>query len=246
MKLKGQTSGAEAIITSVRLVTDNVGTLIGSLYIPDPNILINPKFEAGTKVFRITSSSNNSQIIGVAIATAEEKYFAEGKVNTVQENIIVVRNSRVETETQSESNPETQVGPENVVKSTLIRTIPRPSPASSSRSSSSGSSSKVYNGVATGYITATGSYGTVNQNKGGYSPSGKTTYTQPSIGAAGVARAIASGYPVGQVQAWATKSGARIGPAAAAQYGLRPSDVRLKQNIKTIDNALNRLLNIKL
>ena len=256
MKLKGQTSGAEATITSVRLVTDNVGTVIGSLYIPDPNISLNPKFETGTKVFRLTSSSTNSQIIGVAFATADEKYFAEGKVNSVQENIIVVRNSRVETETPVESKAETQVGPENVVKSTLIRTIPVPQPVyysspSYSSPSPSPSSRSPYNGVATGYVVATGGYGTVNQNVsyGNVSQGAVVTSGTSQLGNGGFNRAIASGYPVGEIASWAARSGAALSVdvrGELAKVDPRFSDITLKKNIQNINNALNRLLNIKL
>ena len=241
MKLKGQTSGAEATITSVRLITDNVGTLIGSLYIPDPNITLNPKFEAGTKVFRLTNSSINSQIIGSTFSTADEKYFAEGKVNTVQENIIVIRNSRVETETPIESKSETQVGPENVVKSTLVRTIPVPAP---SGGGGGGGGDRSYRGFAPGYDAATGASGIVNQNAGGSQSAAFGGGTSAVIGASGVERAIAAGYSLSSIQSWVNSSGATVGPVAAARFGL--SDLELKKNVQSIDNALNRLLSIKI
>ena len=34
MKLIGQTSGAEAVVSSTNLITDNVGTVIGSFNVP--------------------------------------------------------------------------------------------------------------------------------------------------------------------------------------------------------------------
>ena len=43
--LRGQSSGAEATLDSTALITDHIGTLIGSFFIPNPNILTNPKFE---------------------------------------------------------------------------------------------------------------------------------------------------------------------------------------------------------
>ena len=51
MTLRGQSSGAEATITTTRLISDNVGTLIGSFFIPDSTINENPEFAAGTKHF---------------------------------------------------------------------------------------------------------------------------------------------------------------------------------------------------
>ena len=244
ISLRGQTSGAEATLDSMALVTDHVGTLIGSYFIPDPNILTNPKFEAGTKLFRLTSSDTNAQIPGAATTSAEENYFVEGKVNTVQEQIISIRNGKVVTEkpveTENVSKEETPV----VIDSKVLRNLPRPAP---SYGGGGGSSQRIYNGIATGYIVATGTYGTVNQNAGSYSPWSASVgqppvLSAPAIGMGGVARALADGYSLSSVAQWAARTGATIGPEAARHYGL--SDINLKKNIAPIDNALNRLMNI--
>ena len=125
MKLKGQTSGAEATVSDVRLVTDNVGTTIGSIFIPDPN-KSGIRFESGTKTFRLTSSKTNSQIEGSFTTSVDESYFSDGKINTVQENVISVRNSRVETQDTSESQTASQTD-STVVSSNVIGYIPRSS-----------------------------------------------------------------------------------------------------------------------
>ncbi|MGA1048027.1 MAG: DUF4815 domain-containing protein, partial [Minisyncoccia bacterium] len=96
MKLRGQTSKAYAVVTNVRLITDKTGTLIGSFFIPNPNVDVNPKFECGSKIFRLTSSESNSLVYGTYTTSAEEKYVSEGKINTVQENVIVSRPIRLE------------------------------------------------------------------------------------------------------------------------------------------------------
>jgi len=103
IKLKGQTSGAEAIVNTVRLVTDNVGTVIGSFFIPNPNVPTNPVFETGTKTFRLTSSSVNSQIDGVVDTSGEENYYAQGTLNTIQETIASVRSATFSSETLTEN-----------------------------------------------------------------------------------------------------------------------------------------------
>ena len=103
MKLVGKTSGAEAKITASRLFTDTNGTILGTVFIPDPNVITNPRFESGTKVFRLTSDINNSQIPGFVTTSAEERYESRGTLNKSQENILSVRNIRVETQTQQES-----------------------------------------------------------------------------------------------------------------------------------------------
>ena len=103
MKLVGKTSKAEATITNLRLVSDSNGTAIGSLYVPDPNVATNPRFETGTKVFRLTSSSSNSQIPGFVNTSAEERFDSRGILNKTQDTILSVRNVRIETQTQQES-----------------------------------------------------------------------------------------------------------------------------------------------
>ncbi len=124
MKLKGQTSGAEAVINQVRLVTDRIGVVIGSFFIPNPNIFGNPTFQTGIKLFRITSSSTNS-LIDSTITSAEEKFYSEGKINRVQENVLSVRTVRTETQTVIESKSETSTGPTAVVATTIVgNTLP--------------------------------------------------------------------------------------------------------------------------
>jgi hypothetical protein len=134
-KIRGRTSGAEATIIDNKLITDSFGTLIGALHVT-PGLSITtqvgddatvtstlgygPKFETGTKLFRLTSSLSNSEISGSTTTSAEEKFFAEGKVNVVQENIISVRNSRLETQSTSETKEVTDTS-EKVIKTKLIR-----------------------------------------------------------------------------------------------------------------------------
>jgi hypothetical protein len=96
MKLRGRTSEAFAVVTDVRLITDRSGTVIGSFFIPNPNVDVNPRFECGSKIFRLTSSESNSLVYGTYTTSAEEKYVSEGKINTVQENMIVSRPIRIE------------------------------------------------------------------------------------------------------------------------------------------------------
>jgi len=108
IKLRGQTSGAEATINNVRLVTDNVGTVIGSFLIPNPNVPTNPTFETGTKTFRLTSSSVNSQIDGVVDTSGEGSYYAQGKLDTIQETIVSTRSAEFTSETLTENRTITE------------------------------------------------------------------------------------------------------------------------------------------
>jgi hypothetical protein len=124
MRLKGKTSGAEATISQIKLITDSIGVVIGSFFIPNPNVFGNPVFQTGTKLFRITSSPTNS-LIDSTITSAEEKFYSEGKINKVQENILSVRTARTETQTITESKSETSKGPTAVVSTTIVgNTLP--------------------------------------------------------------------------------------------------------------------------
>ena len=94
MVLRGTTSGAEAVITGNRLVSDLAANLTGSFFIPNPNSVGHPRFETGTKVFTLTNDEDNDP--DVATTIAEESFTASGTLETVQENIISVRNARIE------------------------------------------------------------------------------------------------------------------------------------------------------
>jgi hypothetical protein len=94
MTLIGTTSGARATITNIRLISDLSATLIGSFYIPNPNSNIHPRFEAGTKILNFTNNNLNNQDLATTIA--EEIFSSSGTLETIQENIISVRNARIE------------------------------------------------------------------------------------------------------------------------------------------------------
>jgi hypothetical protein len=96
MTLRGLTSGAQATVTNVRLVTDRIGTLIGSYKIPDSSFANNPAFETGRSRFRLTSSSTNSQIPGVVTTVAEETFYSQGDIDSTQEVTLSLRNARVD------------------------------------------------------------------------------------------------------------------------------------------------------
>jgi hypothetical protein len=94
MILKGGTSGAEAKITNLRFVADFSSTVQGSFFIPNPNINTNPTFATGRRTFELVDSSTNDQ--EEITTTAGDTYDASGSINTVQENVVSVRNARVQ------------------------------------------------------------------------------------------------------------------------------------------------------
>ena len=118
MTLIGETSGARANITNVRLISDLSATLIGSFYIPNPSSINHPRFEAGIKTFTLVNDQNNNQ--NFATTVAEESFSSSGTLETVQENIISVRNARVENKQEFGSRNVSRSLGTQVVGSTVI------------------------------------------------------------------------------------------------------------------------------
>jgi hypothetical protein len=94
MTLIGTVSNAEATITDLRLVSSNSAVLIGSFFIPDPNINIHPRFESGNRVLSFINSSINNFTDATTIA--EETFSSTGTLESIQEQITSTRNARVQ------------------------------------------------------------------------------------------------------------------------------------------------------
>ena len=95
MVLTGESSGAQATITDVRLISDMVGNLQGSYYIPNPNISNFPRFDTGVKTFKLTSDQDNE--LGATTA-AGKNYVARGTLENIEETIVSTRNASFSTE----------------------------------------------------------------------------------------------------------------------------------------------------
>ena len=95
MILTGASSGAEARVTNVRLISDRVGTLQCSYFVPSPSNPANPTFETGRTNFRLTSSNTNSLIQGVVSTAGESIFYSQGDLDTTQESTLSVRNAVV-------------------------------------------------------------------------------------------------------------------------------------------------------
>ena len=93
MILKGGTSGAEAKITNLRFIVDFASTVQGSFFIPNPNVNTNPVFQTGERTFVLTDSPANDP--EEHSTTGADVYNASGSINTVQENVVSVRNAKV-------------------------------------------------------------------------------------------------------------------------------------------------------
>ena len=102
MVIRGESSGAQATITQVRLISDISGFFGGSFFIP-PERTNFPSFTAGTKQFKLTSDPENTADTE-ATSSAVDNYTAQGTLETVQETIIATRNARVITQEISETS----------------------------------------------------------------------------------------------------------------------------------------------
>lgn len=75
-------SGARARVTGIRLVSDNSGRLIGSLFIPNPNIIGNPTWPNGGNRFLVvdTPNLNGSESSSTIYESSAEKDFVSSVV----------------------------------------------------------------------------------------------------------------------------------------------------------------------
>lgn len=77
MKLYGSSSGAVATISRIKLVSDNNGTLVGSIFIPD-STKENLKFNTGNTSVKLTSSKIATGVPGEYTSSAEAIFTSSG------------------------------------------------------------------------------------------------------------------------------------------------------------------------
>ena len=97
------TSGARAVVKDRRFITDRRGQYRGSLFIPPANVDTNPRWATGTRVLRFTTSATDSRTAGTVSSSAQADYQAAGTLETIQENILAVRNADVVTDTVTQT-----------------------------------------------------------------------------------------------------------------------------------------------
>ena len=88
-------SGARAVVRQRRLVTDRLGQWKGSFFIPNPAADTNPRWATGTRTLRLTTNENDSRTAGTVASAAETEYQAAGTLNTLQENVLAIRNADI-------------------------------------------------------------------------------------------------------------------------------------------------------
>jgi hypothetical protein len=100
MRLVGKKTGSVAVIRNIRLVSDNQGRLIGSLFIPNPNIVGNPKWINGENTFTLVDVPSLDQVnfrdvisnSRVNQSSAEAEFSSAAVKNVTETNILTTRN----------------------------------------------------------------------------------------------------------------------------------------------------------
>ena len=82
-RFRGLSSGAQAVLSDIRLIADNGGDLIGSFFIRNPNGSPTPtvRITTGTKEYKLTTSATNAEPLpgSKLISTAVTNYTANGR-----------------------------------------------------------------------------------------------------------------------------------------------------------------------
>jgi hypothetical protein len=95
MVLLGETSGAQATVSNIRVISDTFGDVGGAIFFRDP--LASPlpplRFTTGSKTFKLTSSSTNAIPLpgSLLISSGETTYNTSGVVDTYRQTRVIVR-----------------------------------------------------------------------------------------------------------------------------------------------------------
>lgn len=97
MTIIGKSSGAVARISNIRLISDNSGKLVGSLFIPDPTVEENPKWPNGENVFTFVDvpSLDSDLESETSESKADSEFSSSGILRSRNINITTTRNIRV-------------------------------------------------------------------------------------------------------------------------------------------------------
>ena len=96
-------SGARAVVKDRRILSDRLGQYKSSFFIPAPNVDTNPRWAVGTRLLRFTTSETDSRVGGAVASSAQAEYKAAGTLNTVQENVLAIRNADVVQDTVNDT-----------------------------------------------------------------------------------------------------------------------------------------------
>jgi hypothetical protein len=107
--IANESGTAEAVVNELSLKSDEKGTLIFSLFIPDPKIASNPKFTTGQNTIRITTSPTNANNLDPGESSAQTTYFATGYAQNTQEQTLSIKTPEIERKQIGSDQPITQI-----------------------------------------------------------------------------------------------------------------------------------------
>ena len=119
-ELIGEDSLASAVVTKVALISDEVGTLIGSFYVPNNN---ERKFETGIRQFRLSDSKDDNAISGGVSSFAQDDFFAQGFLQNSQDTVLGVRNAKVRKETYNTTREKSSVDSALISDSSFVNSL---------------------------------------------------------------------------------------------------------------------------
>jgi hypothetical protein len=93
--LVGKTSGSQATVSDIKLVTDTFGDIAGCIFFRNPLTTPPPqvRFTTGTKTFKVTSSPTNEQGLtgSLFVSSGETTYRTTSTVDTIQQTTVITR-----------------------------------------------------------------------------------------------------------------------------------------------------------
>jgi len=126
MPLASRSGNGEATVGDLSLMTDDKGSIVISLHIPDPKVASNPKFTTGESTIRLTTSPVNANILDAGGSSAETTYFTSGTRSNTQEQSINIKSPIVDRRLTGNQQDVTRIETnllENVIRTnTSVRT----------------------------------------------------------------------------------------------------------------------------
>ena len=124
----GARQTAQATIDNIDLVSDETGSLIFSLHIPDPTDSSNPQFTTGANNIRITTSPTNERDLDPGESAVDVTFFSSGIQQNLEEQVLSIRQPQVQTQIITDNQPVTRInertleGQQEVITNELVGT----------------------------------------------------------------------------------------------------------------------------
>ena len=99
----------QCVVNNIELMTDDTGTLIFSLHIPDPTNRSNPRFSTGSNNITITTSPTNASILDPGESKVNVTYQSSGIRQNLEEQILSIRQPQVQEQIILEDQPVSQI-----------------------------------------------------------------------------------------------------------------------------------------